>query len=61
MSAREHYVPAGEQSGGAYFAMEAFVPPGGGPPPHIHTLEEETFYVLDGRCGFRVGETGSRA
>jgi quercetin dioxygenase-like cupin family protein len=53
---RYTFLVTGEQSGGAYFAMEAFVPPGGGPPPHIHTLEDETFYILDGRCGFRVGE-----
>jgi quercetin dioxygenase-like cupin family protein len=41
------FLVTGEESGGAYFAMEAIVPPGGGPPPHIHTLEDETFYVLE--------------
>jgi quercetin dioxygenase-like cupin family protein len=30
--------------------MEATVPPGGGPPPHIHRYEDETFYVLEGEC-----------
>ena len=42
------FLVTGEESGGAYFAMEAIVPPGGGPPPHIHRNEDETFYVLEG-------------
>lgn len=53
---RYRFLVTGEQSGGAYFAMEAFVPPGGGPPPHIHTREDETFYIIEGRCTFRLGE-----
>ena len=31
-------------------------PPGGGPPLHIHTREDETFYVLDGEVEFLLGE-----
>ena len=50
------FLVTGEQSGGAYFAMEALVPPGGGPPPHIHRNEDETFYVLNGRVTFRLGD-----
>jgi quercetin dioxygenase-like cupin family protein len=54
----DHYtfLVTGEESGGAYFAMEALVPPGGGPPPHIHSREDETFYVLDGKIEFVLGE-----
>jgi quercetin dioxygenase-like cupin family protein len=54
----DHYtfLVTGEESGGAYFAMEAFVPAGGGPPPHIHTREDETFYVLEGEIEFMLGE-----
>ena len=54
----DHYtfLVTGEESGGAYFAMEALVPPGGGPPLHIHRNEEETFYVLEGEMEFRLGE-----
>src|ERR671924_1862449 len=54
----DHYtfLVTGEESGGAYFAMEALVPPGGGPPPHIHTREDETFYLLEGSVEFRLGE-----
>jgi len=37
------FLVTGAESGGAYFAMEAILPPGGGPPPHIHRNEDETF------------------
>ena len=50
------FLVTGEETGGAYFAMEAIVPPGGGPPPHTHAREDETFYVLDGRVDFRLGD-----
>jgi quercetin dioxygenase-like cupin family protein len=50
------FLVTGEESGGAYFAMEALVPSGGGPPPHIHEREDETFYVLEGSCSFRLGD-----
>lgn len=50
------FLVTGEESGGAYFAMEAVVGPGGGPPPHIHRREDETFYVLEGTCTFLLGD-----
>jgi quercetin dioxygenase-like cupin family protein len=50
------FLVTGEESGGTVFSMEALVPSGGGPPPHIHTLEDETFYVLEGSCSFRLGD-----
>ena len=31
-------------------------PPQGGPPPHLHTREDETFHVLEGELEFVVGE-----
>ena len=54
----DHYtfLVTGEESGGAYFVMEALVPPGGGPPPHIHTREDETFYLLEGQLEFLSGD-----
>ena len=54
----DHYtfLVTGEESDGAYFAMEALVPPGGGPPPHIHSREDETFYLLEGEIEFRLGD-----
>lgn len=50
------FLVTGAESGGSYFAMEALVPPGGGPPPHIHRNEDETFYLIEGDCTFRLGD-----
>ena len=44
------------ETAGAYFAMEALVPPGGGPPPHIHRNEDETFYIVEGTCDIRLAD-----
>lgn len=38
----------------SYMIFEAQVPPGGGPPFHSHTREEEGFYVLDGEITFEA-------
>ena len=46
----------GEHTHGSFFLTHAIVPPGGGPPPHIHTREEEAFYVVRGEIVFRVGD-----
>jgi quercetin dioxygenase-like cupin family protein len=51
-----HFLITGAESGGAYFAMEAVVPPGGGPLAHIHRNEAETFYVLEGEIEFVLGD-----
>jgi quercetin dioxygenase-like cupin family protein len=51
-----HFLITGAESGGAYFAMEAVVPPGGGPLAHIHRNEAETFYVLEGEIEFLLGD-----
>ena len=41
-----------EQSGGRYDVIRATVQPGGGPPPHCHSREDEMFYVLAGEFEF---------
>src|SRR3954471_7352356 len=48
------FLATGEDTGGKYALWEAVVPPGGGPPPHVHSREEEGFYVLDGEITFTV-------
>ncbi len=50
------FLVTGAETGGAYFAMEALVPPGGGPPAHIHRNEDETFYIVEGQCDFLLGD-----
>jgi quercetin dioxygenase-like cupin family protein len=46
----------GEDTGGKYALWEAVVPPGGGPPPHVHSREEEGFYVLEGEITLTTGD-----
>jgi quercetin dioxygenase-like cupin family protein len=50
------FLLTGEQSGGSMFILEATVPAGGGPPPHIHQREDESFYLLQGSLSVRVGD-----
>lgn len=49
------YIVTGKETGGAFFLAEMSVPPGGGPPPHIHQREDESFQVLQGTLTLRVG------
>jgi quercetin dioxygenase-like cupin family protein len=46
----------GEDTSGEFTLIEEITPPEGGPPPHMHTREDETFYVLEGEVEFMVGE-----
>ena len=48
----------GRDTGGAVAVVESHDVPGGGPPPHIHHREDETFQVLEGEYEWTVdGET----
>jgi len=51
-----------KQTGHAFTLVEQTLPPGFGPPPHIHHMEDEAFYVLDGlmtgTCGDATWEAG---
>ena len=47
------FLATGDETDGRYAMLEAIVPPGGGPPPHIHSREEESFYVLEGEITFQ--------
>ena len=46
----------GESTGGSLVLLENLTAPGGGPPPHVHTREDEFFYVLDGTFEIRIGD-----
>jgi len=48
------FLATGEDTNGKYALWEAVVPPGGGPPPHVHSREEEGFYVLEGEITFTI-------
>ena len=42
-------------SGGAFLLLDLEADPEGGVPPHIHTREDETFYILKGQFEVQVG------
>jgi quercetin dioxygenase-like cupin family protein len=44
----------GAESGGAMFAFDCVVGPGGGPPPHRHLAEDELFYLYEGSIEFNA-------
>lgn len=50
------FLALGEETNGKYALWEAIVGPGGGPPPHTHSREEEGFYVLEGEITFLLGD-----
>ena len=50
------FLATGEDTNGQYAQWEAIVPPGGGPPPHVHSREEEGFYILEGEITFQIGD-----
>jgi quercetin dioxygenase-like cupin family protein len=48
------FLATGDDTNGKYALWEAIVPPGGGPPPHVHSREEEGFYILEGEITFTI-------
>lgn len=48
------YKVTGEDTHGSYALFDFRIPPGGGPPPHVHRREDEGFYVLEGALTFYV-------
>jgi quercetin dioxygenase-like cupin family protein len=48
------FLATGADTNGQYALFEAIVGPGGGPPSHVHSREEEGFYVLEGEITFTV-------
>ena len=50
------FLATGAETDGAYFVMEGLVPPDGGPPPHIHHNQVETFYIVEGQMEILLGD-----
>lgn len=50
------FLATGAETDGKYAQLEAIVGPGGGPPPHVHSREEEAFYILEGEITFQIGD-----
>jgi quercetin dioxygenase-like cupin family protein len=51
----------GADTGGAYAVQPQATRPGGGPPLHRHSREDEGFFVLEGEYEFQVVEQTFRA
>src|SRR5215471_5603228 len=49
---RVSFLVTGAESHGSCLILEGMVAPGGGPPPHVHHSEDETFYMLEGTATF---------
>src|SRR5215831_70983 len=45
-----------KDTNGAFCLVEATLAPGTEPPPHVHTREDELFYVLEGAFDVYVGK-----
>jgi quercetin dioxygenase-like cupin family protein len=52
---RAHVAVSARDTGGAFALAVTAADPDGGVPPHIHTREDETFYILEGRFAAMVG------
>src|SRR5262249_11953260 len=52
---RGTFLVTGAQSHGGCFIVEGMAPPGGGPPPHVHPFEGESFFNLEGTAIFPAG------
>ena len=48
------FLATGEDTNCKYSLIEALVGPGGGPPPHVHSREDEGFYILEGEIAFTI-------
>ncbi len=49
-----HFHLTATQTAGAFTLFTDITPPGGGPPPHYHVNEDETFCVVEGEAEFFV-------
>ena len=50
------FLARGDQTNGAFTALDITVPPGEGPPLHVHTRQDESVYVLEGDLRFKLGD-----
>ncbi|MBC5991943.1 cupin domain-containing protein [Pontibacter cellulosilyticus] len=50
-----------EQTGGSMALIDITLPKGVEPPVHVHTREDETFYLLEGEMTFHIGDKEVKA
>jgi quercetin dioxygenase-like cupin family protein len=49
------FLATGEDTGGEYALIDAHTRKGNAPPPHLHRLEDESFYILEGEMTATIG------
>jgi|SRR5215469_182342 len=49
-------IASGAETGGRYTVLEQVTPAGWGPPRHIHSREDEIFYILEGSYEVHCGD-----
>ena len=50
-----------EAAGGAISVIMGWLKPGEGPPDHVHSNQEELFFIVEGTCEVAVGDQTSTA
>jgi mannose-6-phosphate isomerase-like protein (cupin superfamily) len=55
--ALQSFIETGETTGGKYTLAKDFLPASFGPPPHMHSREDEWFYVQSGQLYFLMNDT----
>ena len=51
----------GSDTGGRMTAVENVIPPGQGPPLHVHASEDEAWWVIEGSLRFQLGSDVAEA
>jgi mannose-6-phosphate isomerase-like protein (cupin superfamily) len=55
--ALQSFIETGESTNGSYTLAKDFLPTNFGPPPHIHSREDEWFYVTGGEVTFLMEDS----
>jgi len=50
------FLATGKDTGGAFSLIHCYFRKGFTPPPHYHTLEDESFYLLEGEIDFYLAD-----
>jgi quercetin dioxygenase-like cupin family protein len=56
LGATMRLIAAASGTGGRYTVLEQTTPAGWGPPRHVHSREDEIFYILEGSYELHVGD-----
>jgi len=57
LGAPYRFLVTSAETNGAFALIEAIVPPQAGVPLHLHTREDETFFILEGSLDVQCGNT----